>query len=95
MGLQYRGFLKQYYDAYKWIEYTPAKDAAFCFPCRICKGNSLNSSQIDLAFSIKGFKKFKNATKAFNNHQQTIAHNYSSESMLKLINRNLIDVTID
>lgn len=95
MGLQYRGFLKQYYDVYKWIEYSPAKDAAFCFPCRICRGNSLNSSQIDLAFSTKGFKNWKNATKAFNNHQKTKAHNYSSESMSKLIDGKSIDVTID
>ncbi|XP_050064153.1 zinc finger MYM-type protein 1-like, partial [Aphis gossypii] len=95
IGLQYRGFLKHYYDTYKWIEYSPVKNAAFCFPCRIFKGNSLNSSQIDLAFSTRGYTNWKNATKAFNNHQKSKVHNYSSESMFKFVEGNSIDIAID
>lgn len=95
IGLQYRGFLKHYYDTYKWIEYSPVKNAAFCFPCRIFKGNSLNSSQIDLAFSTRGYTNWKNATKAFNNHQKSKVHNYSSESMFKFVKGNSIDIAID
>jgi len=71
---QYRGFLSRYYNNYKWIEYSPIKDAAFCFPCRMFKGNSLNSSQLDHAFSIRDFKHWKNVTTAFNNHQNSKPH---------------------
>lgn len=94
-GNQYRGFLSRYYNNYKWIEYSPIKDAAFCFPCRMFKGNSLNNSQLDHAFSIRGFRHWKNATTAFNNHQNSKAHNYSTISMSKFLDGNPIDVIID
>lgn len=73
-GNQYRGILLRYYNNYKWIEYSPIKDSAFRFPCRMFKGNSLNSSQIDHAFSIRDFRYWKNAITAFNNHQNSKAH---------------------
>lgn len=68
-GNQYRGFLLRYYNNYKSIQYSPIKDSAFCFPCRMFKENSLNSNQIDHAFSIRRFRYWKNAITAFNNHQ--------------------------
>lgn len=56
IGGKNRSFRENYYTQFKWIEYSPSKDAAFCFPCRLFKGNSINGGQIDLAFTSKGFK---------------------------------------
>jgi len=34
-GRQYRRFQYTWFDQFPWLEYSPSKDAMFCFPCFI------------------------------------------------------------
>lgn len=54
-GHKFRLFHKEWYKQYDWLEYSPTADAAFCFSCRMFKGNEKNCGQIDSTFFEKGF----------------------------------------
>ncbi|KAK9670576.1 hypothetical protein RND81_13G210600 [Saponaria officinalis] len=53
-----RRFQASWYDKFRsWLEYSPEKDAAFCFPCFL-----FNKPESNKAFIIDGFKDWKHAT---------------------------------
>jgi len=95
IGGKNRSFHENYYTQFKWIEYSPSKDAAFCFPCRLFKGNSINGGQIDLAYTSKGFKNWKDSVRSFSRHQASKAHLFSSTSWHNVLNEKSIDVIMN
>ena len=54
-GNQYRRFQHSWFKQFPWLEYSPSKDRAFCFPCFIFEKNLA----IHPAFTIEGFKSWK------------------------------------
>ncbi|XP_026819629.1 zinc finger MYM-type protein 1-like [Rhopalosiphum maidis] len=94
-GASERSFQKSWFEKYVWLEYSPSKDLAFCFPCRIFKGNNLNSSQLDDAFSKTGFCSWYRGINRFNKHQITKSHIFSTQAMADYLNTTSIDQQID
>ncbi|KAL4113073.1 hypothetical protein QTP88_016764 [Uroleucon formosanum] len=94
-GASERSFQKSWFEKYVWLEYSPSKDLAFCFPCRIFKGNNLNSSQLDDAFSKTGFCSWYRGINHFNKHQITKSHIFSTQAMADYLNTTSIDQQID
>ncbi|XP_024453876.2 uncharacterized protein LOC18096834 [Populus trichocarpa] len=54
-GRQYRRFKYTWFDQFPWIEYSPSKDAVFCFPCFIFE----NKVPRHLTFTTEGFRSWK------------------------------------
>lgn len=65
-----RSFQESWYREFAWLEYSPALDAAFYFPCRLagCRGKS------DAAFTINGFRNWKTATQDLKSHEASRCH---------------------
>ena len=53
-----RGFSRDWYKSYQWLEYSVERDAAFCFPCRMFK---VGSSRCESTFTVTGFHNWKHA----------------------------------
>ena len=53
-----RGFSRDWYKSYQWLEYSVECDAAFCFPCRMFK---VGSSRCESTFTVTGFRNWKHA----------------------------------
>ena len=53
-----RGFNRDWYKSYQWLEYSVERDAAFCFPCRMFK---VGSSRCESTFTVTGFRNWKHA----------------------------------
>jgi hypothetical protein len=94
-GASERSFQKSWFEKYVWLEYSPSRDLAFCFPCRIFKDNSLNSSQLDDAFSKTGFCSRYRDINRFNKHQMSKSHILSTQAMADYLNTTSIDQQID
>lgn len=58
MGDKYRHFHSEWYQLYKWLEYSQEKDAAYCYPCRLF--TSEHSRQWE-TFTRNGFNDWKHA----------------------------------
>eukprot|EP00258_Populus_trichocarpa_P037857 XP_024453876.1 zinc finger MYM-type protein 1 [Populus trichocarpa] len=54
-GRQYRRFKYTWFDQFPWLEYSPSKDAVFCFPCFIFE----NKVPRHLTFTTEGFRSWK------------------------------------
>jgi hypothetical protein len=53
-----RRFQSHLFEAFSWLEYSPSKDAAFCFPCFLfCKKPKGKSGSN--TFTMKGFRSWK------------------------------------
>ena len=65
-----RHFCAQWYTLFKWLEYSPSINKAFCFPCRVF-GNTGHHQE---AFISNGFQNWKSALEKFRAHQSSIAH---------------------
>ncbi|KAK1362664.1 hypothetical protein POM88_047138 [Heracleum sosnowskyi] len=52
---QHRRFQYSWFDKFRWLEYSPEKDAVFCFPCFIFE----NKSPCHAAFTTDGFNCWK------------------------------------
>ncbi|XP_073066009.1 uncharacterized protein [Primulina eburnea] len=52
---QKRRFQSSWFQKYPWLEFSIAKQSAFCFPCYVF---DTNSAQFD-TFTVKGFKNWK------------------------------------
>ena len=68
-----RHFCTQWYTQFKWLEYSPSINKAFCFPCRVfgTKGHHQE------AFVSNGFQNWKSALEKFHAHQSSVAHKNS------------------
>ncbi|XP_061961550.1 uncharacterized protein LOC133682280 [Populus nigra] len=54
-GRQYHRFQYTWFDQFPWLEYSPSKDAIFCFPCFIFE----NKVPRYLTFTTEGFRSWK------------------------------------
>ncbi|KAL4107373.1 hypothetical protein QTP88_017731 [Uroleucon formosanum] len=94
-GHKFRSFHKEWYKQYDWLEYSPTADAAFCFSCRMFKGNEKNSGQIDSTFFEKGFSAWYRAGEAFKKHQLSKYHLNSSTALYNYLHNTSIASKID
>ncbi|XP_028416040.1 zinc finger MYM-type protein 1-like [Dendronephthya gigantea] len=88
-------FQKKWYEEYSWLEYSVAKDAAFCFSCR-CFGQLVGSS--DDAFTKTGFRNWKNATGEkgkLSKHANSRMHTLSTERIHSFKSATPIDVQLN
>ncbi|XP_038699222.1 zinc finger MYM-type protein 1-like isoform X1 [Tripterygium wilfordii] len=54
-GSQNRKFQYSWFECFPWLEYSPSKDAAFCFPCFVFQ----NKVPLHPAFITEGFNSWK------------------------------------
>ncbi|WOH04121.1 hypothetical protein DCAR_0623529 [Daucus carota subsp. sativus] len=63
LGVQKRRFISTWFNDYKpWLEYSIAKDAAFCLPCYLFKSVHGRQGGADV-FSGEGFRNWKKKDK--------------------------------
>ncbi|XP_073035319.1 uncharacterized protein [Primulina eburnea] len=55
LGEQYRRFQKCWFEQFSWLEYSPNKDAAFCYPCFLFQGKETRYP----TFTVNGFRSWK------------------------------------
>ena len=73
-----RAFNHSWYEKYSWIEYSIAKDAVFCFCCRVfAHNNSGIKGNINNAFIKTGFSTWNKASVKFSEHQVSNCHQQS------------------
>lgn len=53
-----RRFQYHWFGSFTWLEYSPLKDAAFCFPCFLFSKKPKGKCGSN-AFTVKGFQKWK------------------------------------
>ena len=68
-----RHFCTQWYTQFKWLEYSPSINKAFCFPCRVFGTKGRHQE----AFVSNGFQHWKSASEKFRTHQSSVAHKNS------------------
>ncbi|CAB4040240.1 Hypothetical predicted protein [Paramuricea clavata] len=73
-----RCFRAAWYTSYLWLEYSIAKDKAFCFACR---NFSTSTCKSDPAFTEVGFSKW---SKAMENNRGFKAHDKCSDHLLSM-----------
>ena len=80
-----RRFQYHWFGAFSWLEYSPSKDAVFCFPCFLFSKKPKGKCG-STAFTVKGFQKWKRVNNgkkcAFICHMgkgSNSAHNYSAQ----------------
>uniref|UniRef100_A0A8C5M9G2 TTF-type domain-containing protein n=1 Tax=Leptobrachium leishanense TaxID=445787 RepID=A0A8C5M9G2_9ANUR len=96
IGDKQRNFHSEWYEKYRWLEYSPPKDAAFCFHCRFFSSNdSTQKGHIDPAVIEKGFKNWHKATECFRTHQLSKSHQLSSSAWSSFKEGKPIDVLLD
>ena len=66
-----RCFSDSWYGKYSFIEYSIAKDAVFCFPCRFF---SDPTKHVEHAFTTGGFRAWKTIGKVLRKHHESIIH---------------------
>ncbi|XP_039115134.1 uncharacterized protein LOC120250388 [Dioscorea cayenensis subsp. rotundata] len=75
-GKEMRRFQEAWFQKYNWLEYSVAKDEAYCFYCYLFKQDRSEKGASDI-FTRKGFSNWRKALEAFNQHVGTVnsAHN--------------------
>ncbi|XP_047320270.1 zinc finger MYM-type protein 1-like [Impatiens glandulifera] len=87
-GKQQRRFQYSWFKKFPWLEYSPSKDAVFCFPCYLFESGKSQQS----AFTVEGFKSWKHVNDggkcAFLSHEggSNSVHNTSSNLVVDLMN---------
>ncbi|CAH2315264.1 zinc finger MYM-type 1-like [Pelobates cultripes] len=96
IGNKERNFQSDWYGKYRWLEYSPAKDAAFCFYCRCFSSNdATQKGHADPAFIEKGFRNWHRANECFKTHQQSKSHMLSTSAWSSFSEGKHIDVLLD
>ncbi|KAL6645705.1 hypothetical protein ACP70R_017313 [Stipagrostis hirtigluma subsp. patula] len=72
IGNRPRSFHEEWYKNHDWLEYSVAKDAAFCFYCYLFK--PLRPDFAAESFTKNGFNGWKDGPKLLNDHATTISH---------------------
>ncbi|KAK9123004.1 hypothetical protein Sjap_012606 [Stephania japonica] len=54
-GIQYRRFQSKWFKTFPWMEYSPEKDAMFCFPCYLFE----NGNKPQCTLTKEGFRCWK------------------------------------
>ena len=82
-----RAFQRSWFKTWSWLHYDEATDASFCYYCgKANQEGKLKATNKDVAFIIKGFTNWKDATDCFRRHEQSKCHSESLELMVKLPN---------
>ena len=87
-GSKQRSFYSDWYNKYKWLEYSEELDACFCFPCRVFLPYTKEKT-----FTKTGFRNWKHACesgKGFDQHSQSPDH---TSAMILWVDRDKRDVT--
>ena len=87
VGKGYRSFHDSWYKDHRcWLEYSIAKDAAFCFYCFLFKQPRAERYGVE-AFTKKGFKTWKDGPKVLDDHvgKHDSAHNKARQHYLAYI----------
>ena len=74
-----RHFSSKWYVEFKWLEYSPHLDKAYCFPCRVFNRNS----QQEQVFVSIGFQNWRKAVEV----SCTSTFYYSQNSISDMENR--------
>jgi len=84
-----RVFLEIWLTKHDWLEYSVAKDAAFCFYCFLFKQKPLETHFGHDAFSKEGYRNWKNAYNGFPLHVggPTSCHNRARTACANFRNR--------
>ncbi|WVZ53683.1 LOW QUALITY PROTEIN: hypothetical protein U9M48_004588 [Paspalum notatum var. saurae] len=85
---QTRGFVQSWFKEFEWLEYSIAKDAAYCFYCYLFKPSRANDFGNDV-FTKVGYKNWKKAKDMFKEHAQAIdgCHNIARQRALDFKNQ--------
>ena len=82
-GNRRRSFQSKWCNQWKWLHYSMASDAAYCFTC--CKANRAGHLQgvgcRDDSFISKGFGNWKKATSTFPIHEKSVCHRVAVEKL--------------
>ena len=80
------GVFAAWCDAFSWLHYDVATDAAFCYLCMRCEAEMkfLASTKRELAFISKGFTYWKEGPKAFKKHQGSDCHREAVDGLVVL-----------
>ncbi|KAL6615283.1 hypothetical protein ACP70R_037553 [Stipagrostis hirtigluma subsp. patula] len=80
-----RRFQSHWFNAFSWLEYSPSKDAAFCFPCFLFRKKPKGKSGSN-TFTEKGFRSWRKVNNgkecAFLSHMgkdSNSAHNFAAQ----------------
>jgi hypothetical protein len=78
-----RRFQSHWFTTFPWLEYSPTKDAAFCFPCFLFSKKPSGKAGSD-TFTVKGFRNWKKVNDGANcsllvhmGNDSNSAHNYN------------------
>ncbi|XP_073023974.1 uncharacterized protein [Primulina eburnea] len=88
LGEQYRRFQKSWFEQFPWLEYSPNKDAEFCFPCFLFQEKEARYA----TFTVDGFRSWKRVNDGkicallMHTGSPTSPHNNAIESMSALMN---------
>lgn len=74
-----RSFHDEWFTGHPWLEYSIAKDAAFCFYCYLFKQPRAENYGVD-AFTVVGFRGWKDGRELIEAHSNGIDHNKSRRS---------------
>lgn len=73
-----RSFNPEWYKKYSWLEYSVAKDAAFCFPCRFFFSPSTTTNRPEKTFTEVGFRNCQwKDIRCFTKHNDCYSHKQS------------------
>lgn len=67
-----RKFKENWYEEFSWLEYSPVKDAAFCFPCRMFCQHKVGRGEE--SFTKEGVSNWKKALEKFRKHENSEMH---------------------
>lgn len=85
--VQKRHFCQEWFQTYKWLEYSPTNDKAYCFFCRF----AYHPVKSEKAFTVVGFNNWANAIRKFDKHQSSMAHKHSHETCVNAEKNRLND----
>ncbi|KAK0141852.1 Zinc finger MYM-type protein 1 [Merluccius polli] len=71
-GSQNRAFSKNWFEQFKWLEYSVGSNSAFCFSCRVFGKQNTRINKD--ALSGSGFSNWKRALDTFREHEKSAFH---------------------
>jgi hypothetical protein len=72
IGDRQRSFQESWFKKHEWLEYSVAKDAAFCFYCFLFKQPRRENFGVESYTGATGYNNWKNAIKSFDVHVRGI-----------------------
>ena len=78
-GTQSRSFQVTWFDKWKWLDWNDKKQSVFCHPCRnAVRLNFTLCKKAEPAFSVVGFRNWKDAVCCFRKHEDSCSHKDAS-----------------